>query len=130
MLLKVWCEPFTQSCRGERKDARVRPDEVPGALEYFKKILGHDVTAIHLNGKMISRIGYAFPDEVEIIEDEGVMSWEIRAVVDGTAPSPDAPDSPQGKKDAGDTPLTLPPHPPINETRIQKAKITPYYFKW
>jgi len=124
----IWCEPFHME---ERKDARVRPDEVPTALAFFKRKLGHDVHTVFLNSKMISKIGGAFPEDIEIIMDNGVASWAVAAAVDdggspsGLMVSPDAPDSPQNKREVGEIPPTPSVIPPKTVTRIQKGKKTP-----
>lgn len=74
----IWCEPFIQACRGDRNDARVRPDEIPAALAYFRA-RGLEPKYLYLNSSMKPVLERAVPEGIEIIVANGVASWEIWA---------------------------------------------------
>lgn len=129
----VWCEPFSQSCCGERNDARVRPDEIILALNDFRK-RGIEPQTLFLNRKMIERLGGSFLEGIEIVEHNGVASWEIwadadnkispRPVSETPAPPLNTPDSPLERKEVAVAPQHPISLPPKKRQHIQKEILT------
>jgi hypothetical protein len=68
----VWCEAL------ERNDASVLPGDIPLALESYRKRTGRNATMIYLNSKMKQQLEASVPEEIEVIEHNGVLSWEIQ----------------------------------------------------
>lgn len=132
-ILVTWCEPFSQACRGERPDARVRPDEIPVALNYFQQTFKQQPTKLFLNRSMIEKLEKAVPEGIEIVEHNGVLSWEIRAEVDdtpnqilgGQETPPNPPDTAPSKEIIPVTPLNQSQSvkTPLRITGAEKTKI-------
>src|SRR4030043_1006075 len=116
----------------DRLKAIAQPSDLVKALEYFKERTGTPAEVIEVSPKLIASLGSVVPDGVELLPNDGVLTWEIwlssrkwdgfNKVVEtfegkpSTAPPPTTPDSQQNKNVGGETPLNPISLPPQKQT--------------
>jgi hypothetical protein len=112
MVSRVWCDGTW-----ERSDARAQPSDLKVAIKSFKEKTGMDVEMIYLNSKMIPRLETSVPEGIEIIEHNGVASWEIW--LEGNKPiiHQEPPPVPEVENLASGPPFRPPPDLPKSKSK-------------